>query len=147
MKPEEFERLKAKEREHLEKMRELKDAVRQLEKQRSVVNALESMRSGAHDLLDEQARLVEDLARDTAYMEARAEMSTDEIMRDAELDEDTLRKIRAQQLIEAIKAEDDASKTQPSSAESAADSTEPPAPLPDKTIGRMRSAPSPDDTP
>ena len=40
MTPEEFERLKAREREHLEKMRELKRAVGQLERQRSVADAL-----------------------------------------------------------------------------------------------------------
>jgi hypothetical protein len=139
MTPDEFERLKAKEREHLEKMRELKNAVRRLERQRSVVDALDEMRTGAHDLLDEQARLVEELARDTAFMEAKSEMAA-EALPDApdalEIDEEALRTIRAQQLVESIKAETDA--TDRSEPGPKVDTPDHGSKLPDKTIGRMR---------
>lgn len=141
MTPEEFEQLKAKEREHLEKMRELKEAVRRLEHQRSVVNTLDKMRGGAHDLLDRQAEMVEGLARETAFLQAKAELGLEEehSLRSQEMDEDTMRKIRAQQLLEQIKSEESGGERSPEAAPETPETPPDSQPnLPDKTIGRMR---------
>jgi hypothetical protein len=140
MTPEEFERLKAKERAHLEKLRELKQAVKQLEHQRSVVSALDHMRTGATGLLDEQARLVEDLARDTAFMEAKAEMASADLDVEPSVSDEELQRIRAQQLVERIKAEDLAitDSAPPEGPARQTQSPETPAIQPEKTIGRMR---------
>lgn len=140
MTSEEFDRLKAEERAHLEKLRELKQAVRRLERQRSVVSALDEMRTGATDLLDEQARLVEDLARDTAFMEAKGEIAAADLPADLSVSDDELQRIRAQQLVERIKAE---STSTPQASSAAGEVEEDPSPdtpavQPEKTIGRMR---------
>lgn len=139
MTPEEFERLKAKEREHLEKMRELKKAVKDLERQRSVVSSLEQMRSGAHDLLEQQTRNVEDLARQTAFLEAKSDLAMTSADSADTLDEDELRKLKAQLLVEQIKNEEKlTSEGKPETSSPDTSDPESPAELPDKTIGRMR---------
>lgn len=144
MTPEEFERLKAKEREHLEKMRELKQAVRKLEQQRSVANALSRLESSAREMIDRNAEIVDTIARETAMLEARTDMAleaSDEAPPDPGLEEEELRKLRAQKLIEEIKQETAA---KPAERNPAAGRTsvppekEDPAPAPEKTIGRMR---------
>lgn len=139
---EEFERLKAKEREHLEKMRELKTAVRELDRQRSVAGALERLQDSARDLIDRHADLVDELARETAHLEARAEMGLDTEM--AAQSEEELTRLRAQKLIEEIKQEVEAAERSPRKPQSPVDSragstTEGDAEKPpEKTIGRMR---------
>lgn len=147
---EEFERLKAAEREHLEKMRELKQAVGRLDRQRSVADALSRLQNAARDMIDRNADLVDEIARETAFLEARTELALEEEQaRPAaprEIDEEELRRLRAQKLIEEIKQETESeagagTRTPPSPSKKEADpndASEPPESPPEKTIGRMR---------
>lgn len=148
MTQEEFEELKAREREHLEKLRELKRAVGQLERQRSVADALTRLQTAAQDLIDRNTDLVDDIARETAFLEARSELAMEGQQRqpappDVGVSEEELQRLRAQKLIEEIKQQ-----TSSQAEDAPPDSTaprrmerlpeEPRQPAPDKTIGRMR---------
>lgn len=146
---EEYEKLKAEEREHLEKMRALKTAVRRLDQQRSMAGALERLQSSARDLIERHEDLVDELARETAHMEARAEMGMEAESAAASNDalaqsEEELTRLRAQKLIEEIKQEvasAEASSEKPQApVEPSSDRTkkQDDARPPEKTIGRMR---------
>ena len=145
MTPEEFERLKAREREHLEKIRELKRAVGQLERQRSVADALARLQDSAQELMERNTELVDQIARETAHLEARADIGLEgEVSKhssDPGVDEDEMRRLRAQSLIETIKAESRQSEPGPHFEPQSGQSVEEEKPhteAPEKTIGRMR---------
>ncbi|MFW5955570.1 MAG: hypothetical protein ACOCSK_02400 [Rhodothermales bacterium] len=146
MTSEEFEKLKAQERAHLEKTRDLKQAVRHLEQQRSVVTALDRLQQSAQDLINTHADLVDQLARETAILEARIDLATEGTSSGDDAfasDEEALRKLRAQKVIEDIKQEvsEDSSKDRapgknpPDSEENSPKNVR--VPRPDKTMGRM----------
>lgn len=146
MTPDEYERLKAQEREHLEKMRDLKRAVGQLERQRSVANALAKLQDSANDLMKRNTELVDRIARETAYLEARSEigLEVEQTRKPDEpgIDEEELQRLRAQRLIETIKQEA-LSPTEPSPqseprTDHVVEEKKLPEDAPEKTIGRMR---------
>lgn len=108
MTPEEFERLKASEKEHLKKLKELKGAVRILERQRKIQSALNEMTEASSDVLQTQADMVERLAMETAEQEARLEVALDSVadqpagVSDEALEEE-LRQARARALVERLR--------------------------------------------
>ena len=128
---EEFEKLKAAERAHQEELRNLKQTARQLDRRRSVVGALDRLRDAARDLLDRHEDAVDELARETAFLEARAEMGLEDA-------DEELRALRAEKLVEQIR--------QSASSEAGSDPATPPGPTAndtetpavEKTIGRMK---------
>src|SRR5690554_510237 len=130
---EEFEKLKAAERAHLEQLRELKQTVRQHQRRQSVVGALERLRDAARDLLDRHEDAVDELTRETAYLEARAEVELSTA-------DDELQALRARMLVDELK--DLASEDEESvpSADTSPDnaSQDPAPPVVEKTIGRMK---------
>lgn len=153
MTPEEYQRLKEAEKEHLRKLKELKNAVRQLERQKRVGRAIEGITETPRDLLDENAGLVEQLAMETARSEAKLDIALETAAekdagrpaesaaeQDARYEED-LRKERARQLLQQLRDEvGAASAAAPVMPKAAASKTSAPetAPLPEKTIGRMK---------
>lgn len=143
MTPEEYQRLKETEKEHLRKIRQLKGMARQAERSRKVTGAVSDMVSSAERLLDEHREMTDRLTHDAALQEARLEIAleaADEkataINQEAE-DEAELARIRAHQTInESRSAAPSAPK--PSGASDAAESSNPPPSMPEKTIGRMK---------
>jgi alanyl-tRNA synthetase len=159
---EEFERYKEAEKEHLRKLKELKQALHGLEQRRAATSALNEMASSSREALDRNAELVERLAIDTAVAEARLDLAlarseSPESVPPAPDPDEEMQKMRAAALVRQLKeeigeeagGESAASGTRP--AELSQDSTHeretttPPAagkeqtdPLPEKTIGRMK---------
>lgn len=149
MTPEEFKRYKEAEKEHLRKLKELKKAVRSLEKEKSIRAAFERVNAEPSDLLDKQKDLVDRLARETAQQEARLDIaleSSSEASRQAESEaaglEDELRRDRAQALVKQLKKEFEEDESRADSSEDERKAS-PPDPTssrpdrPDKTIGKM----------
>lgn len=155
MTPEEYERLKEAEKEHLRKMRRLKQAVHELERQKKVSKAVRGITDEPRRLLDEQEELVDRIAMEAAMSEARLDIALEsadakaavepERISPEEADEE-LRRVRARELVKRMRAEDapdGRSQEEASAAESPSPDPVPdedPAPpsLPDKTIGRMK---------
>jgi hypothetical protein len=143
MTPEEYQRLKETEKEHLRKIRQLKGMARQAERTRKTTGAVSDMVSSAERLLDEHREMTERLTHDAALQEARLEIALEAadqkastINQDAE-DDAEIARIRARQVM------DDARKTassEPTSsgASSATDASKSPPSMPEKTIGRMK---------
>ncbi len=108
MTPEEYQRLKDAEKEHLKKLKELKQAVRVLERQKKIQSELEKMSRTSDDALQAQSEAVERLAMETALHEARLDVAmdsaepTESAPRDDAL-ETELRSARAQALVERMK--------------------------------------------
>lgn len=108
MTPEEYQRFKNAEKEHLKKLKELKKAVQVLERQKNIQSELEKMSRASDDALQAQSEAVERLALETAHQEARLEVAMDSVesasssVSDEAL-EDELRSARAQTLIERLK--------------------------------------------
>lgn len=110
MTPEEYERFKEAEKQHLRKLRELKKAVGNLEREKSIRTAFENVRSEPADVLDKQKDLVDQLAMETAQHEARLEMaleSSEEAARETQAAglEEELQRDRAQALVKQLKRE------------------------------------------
>lgn len=159
MTPEEYQRIKEAEKEHLRKLKKLKEAMRLLESRRSVNQALENMAGGSKEVFDEHASMVEKLALETARQEARLEIALEGAQLEDEdaaaagqaeqLEEDLLQ-ARARALLQRMKRQmgssaDDASSTPseerpapPKRPEAAENPPTSPDPLPEKTIGRMK---------
>ncbi len=159
MTPEEYQRIKEAEKEHLRKLKALKRTVRRLERQKKLNQALENITGGRERVLDTHEEMMEQLAMETALSEARLEMAleAEQAVTEAEaraaLEED-LQKARARELIRRIKLEVGSpeaapdppsrrAKTSPASPAEAPpepepDDPSPPQGLPEKTIGRMK---------
>jgi len=108
MKREEFERIKEAEKEHLRKLRKLKDAVRQLERQKKISGAISDMTSSMHEKLDVHTDMIDRMAVDAALSEARLEIALErtEEADSAEqraTDEADLAKARARQMVERMR--------------------------------------------
>lgn len=165
MTPEEFQRIKDAEKAHLRKLKELKQAVHQMERQRTLTRAVEDITTGTQSKLDEHKEMVERLALETARSEARLDMaleSEDEKDRARRLAQETAaleeeaRQARAKALLQQMKQElggappADAPPAEarqtgektigaaPAREDEGADPLPKPASLPDKTLGRMR---------
>jgi hypothetical protein len=110
MTPEEYERFKDAEKQHLRKLKELKKAVGKLEREKSIRTALENVSAGPADMLDRQKNLVDRLAMETAQHEARLEVAlerSEEVAREAQAAglEEELQRDRAQALVRQLKRE------------------------------------------
>lgn len=158
MTPEEYQRIKEAEKEHLRQLKKLKEAVRLLKRRQAVNQALEEMATGAHDSFDVHEEMVDKLALETARHEAHLEIALEEAAHkdDAEapaparatetpeaLEEDLLKE-RAKTLLRQMKQQmgtPDAPRSSPAPNQPS-ESTEHPTPpeqdLPEKTLGRMK---------
>lgn len=107
MTPEEYQRLKDAEKEHLRKLKELKQAVRVLERQKKIRSELEKMSRDSEDVLQAQTDAVERLAFETAMQEARMDLALEgdepPPARADEALEQELRTARAHSLVERMK--------------------------------------------
>ncbi len=157
MTSEEFEKIKEAEKAHLRKLKQLKDAVRVLERQKKISGAVTDMTSSIEEKMDEHRLAVERVALDAARAEARLEMAIEAADDDVERrsreieDEETLREHRAKELIRQMKTvgaedrkrsatgrgRDDARDDSPDD-NPADDVPDNDPPIPDKTIGRMK---------
>ena len=157
MSPEEFERIKEAEKEHLRALKQLKSTARKLERRQKISRSLESLVSSSQDALDAHEEQMRQLALETAWHEARLDLALDRADEpaeetgtgrpaDAALEEEMLR-IRAQALLRRLQAEVDApseSSSEPPPEISPAENDVPGDPpsasddLPEKTIGRMK---------
>ena len=144
MDKEEFERLKAEEKAHLRKLRELKQTHRDVQRKASSVNALNAMRNKA--LEDETDALTDGLMRNAALQEARLDLSLENEKAAAaeEADREDLAKAQAEALVQQMKAAmgETASETPAPTKPPASGTPAPPAE--GKTIGRT---PPPADEP
>jgi hypothetical protein len=172
MTPEEFQKIKEAEKAHLRELKKLKEAVRLLERQKKVTGAVTDMTSSIEKKMDEHREAVDRLALDTARAEARLELALDSVDESTSpahtemLDDETLRKERARELIRQMKggSEPSPGNAGPTPAEGAAnrsaegdepdrsgsarpttdssaeetDESENNPPVPEKTIGRMK---------
>lgn len=155
MTPEEFEKIKAAEKDHLRKVRKLKTVVKQLERQKKISGALNELTSSMREKFDVHDEMMDRVAIDSALNEARLEIAletSEEADRNAQLaqDEADLARVRARQVIDQISEDDGSVDAAPSSGEPESDRTEssnvrqrPDRPekrddLPEKTIGRMK---------
>jgi hypothetical protein len=161
MSPEEYERLKEAEKEHLRQLRKIKETARSLQRQQRVQHALIDMAGNMQRLGETHDEFTEKLAMGTALGEARLDMALEaaaqrpEAAPDADAD---LENLRAQALIRQMKLEMGAREAAletpapsgttalpektigpmkpPTEASASPPATE--APLPEKTIGRMK---------
>ena len=172
MTPEEYQRLKEAEKEHLRQLKELKQTARTLERRNEIARTLGDMVSLSRDALDTQERMVEQLAQETARQEARLELALEaqaereadaEAQQQLDAAEEELTTLRARQLLRQLKqqmgvpdeeAEDATSasasalpeKGAPEEEKEPIDDAEKQSATPDKTLG-PRSASSPPSTP
>ena len=158
MTPEEYQRFKEAEKEHLRKLRELKKSARDARRQQSLTQAIQNI-TGSADALDTPDEMMDQLARETAMSEARLDIALEEAQaRQTEAAqaeeraafEEDLRKARAQELVRQMKLEaglgqapaeaTPADPAEDAPAEAEGDTDPPPASeqLPEKTIGRMK---------
>lgn len=156
MTPEEYQRLKEAEKEHLRSLRKLKQTVRSLQRQKKLTDAVENVTMKPMEALNDHDALVQELAMETARNEARLDVALESISQgkadsgpsDAELDaehEDALRKAKAADLVRRLRSQVDAGGPQQAEpgakktgdAVKKAPETESGA-LPEKTIGRMK---------
>ncbi|MDX1429620.1 MAG: hypothetical protein R3282_04995 [Rhodothermales bacterium] len=154
MTPEEYERIKEAEKEHLRALKKLKKAVRDLERSKSIANSLTRMGSTSEAALETHQEMVDKLAMETAHHEARLEVALEsasekaqQVEREEELDrmDAVLQKERARSLVENIRNEmksgieaDTEEAPRAAREEEERSSRDADAPLPEKTIGRMR---------
>ena len=164
MTPEEYERIKESEKQHLIAIKKLKDKLRQVERQNSINKAMNEI-AGApgEDILNTHEEMVDKLAMDAVHQEARLEIALsaqkeqeeqlEEMSPSPEENDAELQKIRAQELVRQMKIqmglehvkrkqessqdvrEDKQAEDSPEGGQSG--SAKPSDSLPDKTIGRM----------
>ena len=140
----EFERIKAAEKEHLRKLRALKQQHRDATRKASTLKALSGMLTPEQDATHDE--FVGKVTQSSAMAEARFELASEEAERaaQAEADAETTRQSEAEALIRQMKAElggGDAPSTPPAGTNRASGEG---APAGGKTIGRT---PPPEDTP
>jgi hypothetical protein len=155
MTPEEYERIKEAEKEHLRALKKLKKAVRDLERSKSIARSVTKMSSTSQSALETHEEMVDKLALETAQHEARLEVALEsageqalkqerlEELRKADAD---LQKERAKDLVEQLRREMEVPETTIPTTRStgpereATDDSDETAegPVPEKTIGRMR---------
>lgn len=151
MTPEEFDRIKKTEKEHLRKLKKLKEAHRQLERQKKMTDAVSELTTSMREKLDVHDDMMNRIGMDSALSEARLEMaleSSEKVELEAQewKDEQDLTKERAKKLVRQMKTDGDvtvvdskrdvaptSSDTTKSSEKDDSDSE-----LPEKTIGRMK---------
>lgn len=162
MTPEEYQRLKDAEKKHLQEIRKLKKAARMVQRQKSVLSALEQLNTSTQNLLSEGDEALEKLTMETIHGEAKLEVALEHapeaVARQAsEAEADAVvQKMRAQNLVRQIKLQMGMAQ-EPSASEAPARETTRQAPrreaaapraeetgnptqdgLPEKTLGRMK---------
>ncbi len=147
MTDEEFERIKAAEKDHLRAKQRFQETMEALKRQNKVQSTVRQMRTAANRLLRDNEDLVTRLRSWTARQAARLEgaLAPESATGDDDLAEaeEELREARAAELVRQYKAA--SAERQRSEGEETERTTDPDAadePLPDKTIGRMRERPS-----
>ena len=80
---EEFERLKAAEKEHLRAKKKLQATLKSLRRKQTVRSAVDRLAQSAQSALDRASDLIGQLTRETAHDEARMDMALDDELRDA----------------------------------------------------------------
>lgn len=158
MTEEEFNRIKEEEKAHQRQLRALKEAVRLLERQRSVTSALEEMTTRSRDALEANERLIEEIARDTALNEARLDVALEATDPGTDALEEAGAEARARHLVEQLRRQvgsggmpeeatptGEESERKHQASESGQDQSGAgharSVALPEKTLGRMRSEP------
>lgn len=151
MTDEEYQRLKAAEKEHLREKKRLRKQLAALKKRQRAQGLVQKMKQGAERLLRETESLVDTLRRQVASSEAQLEVAAeaDDRVDDLHEAEEELREERAESLVRQYKAATggvaSASDRQTSDEGDASEPDSDSTPAgPDKTIGRMRT-PRPDD--
>ena len=143
MTDEEFERLKAAEKEHLRTKKRLRATLDAVKRRTQSERVVQRMKRGAERLLGETESLVDALRRAVAQGTARLEAAfEDDRSRDPDLDEaeEALREARAEALLRRYKAAQSTTHRTQSGAEDPDESDSDPTPDgPEKTIGRMRT--------
>lgn len=143
MTPEEFNKIKEAEKDHLRKLKKLKQVARQLERQKSVTRAVTDMTSSMRDTLDRHADAMDMITTEAALNEARLEFALENSdVSDEKLtemaDEETLSKSRAKDLIRQMKGERESTDADTAPIEKVHASEPGSDELPEKTIGRMK---------
>ncbi|GMQ82088.1 MAG: hypothetical protein BMS9Abin05_1529 [Rhodothermia bacterium] len=151
MTPEEFDRIKKAEKEHLRKLKKLKEAHRQLERQKKMTDAVSDMTTSMQEKLDVHADMMDKIGTDSALNEARLEMALEssekaELEAQERKDEQELTKAKAKELVRQMKAGENISPLDPEDSRAAKSSDDPKSSedddqdkdLPEKTIGRMK---------
>ena len=141
MTDEEFERLKAAEKEHLREKKRLQKQLAALKKRQRAQGLVQKMKRGAERLLSETESLVDTLRRQVASSEAQLEVAMEEESTIDDLDEaeEELREERAESLVRQYKAASSSGGSRRATGKpEEADEASPPD-GPDKTIGRMRT--------
>jgi hypothetical protein len=135
MSPEEFERIKAEEKAHLQKMRALKQQYRGAQRMASSAKALGAMRNP--ELEAETDAMTDKLMRDAAMSEARFELATEGLapVTGEEVDREALAKAEAEALVRQMKAQMGGG-GEPTAPQAAQNAASPSAPAGAKTIGR-----------
>jgi len=115
MTPEEFERFKEAEKDHLRKIRDLKKANKQFVQQSKISRAVTDMATGMNELYDEHREMLDRLQMGTLQNEARMEVALDSVDMDPvseaqdaaalEADMEAIKKARAKELIRQMKLE------------------------------------------
>jgi cell division septum initiation protein DivIVA len=156
MTDEEFERLKEAEKKHLREKKQMRRTLAALKKRSRAEGILQKMKHGAQRLLQETESLVDTLQSQVARNEAQLEVALDksEQLDDLHDAEEALRDERAESLVRQYKEASGsvssrskrATGATSSEAESDAEASESSPDGPEKTIGRMRTSRSDDDS-
>lgn len=147
MTDEEFERLKAAEKEHLREKKRMRKTLKALKRRNRAEGILQKMKHGAQRLLAETESLVDTLRSQVARDEAKLEVAIDEEdqVDDLHEAEEELREERAESLVRQYKAASSSvsARPEPGEPEETDEASSPDGP--DKTIGRMRTPRSDDE--
>jgi hypothetical protein len=114
MTPEEYQRIKEAEKQHLRALKKLKEKLREVERQKSVARALEEIQKApGEDILNTHEEMIDRLAFEAVEQEARLEVAMSEageldseeidLQAEQEKSDAELQKIRAQDLVRQIK--------------------------------------------
>lgn len=125
---EEFERLKAAEKEHLRAKKKLQDTLKSLRRNQQVRGAVDRLARSAQSALDRASDLIGQLTSETAHDEARLEMALDDELRDADAPADPD--------VEAYEAKQDADRAHDLVRKMKQVQRVPPPPVPSKPSGR-----------
>ena len=140
MTDDEFERLKAAEKQHLREKKRMRKTLEALKRRNRAEGILQKMKHGAQRLLEETESLVDTLRSQVARNEAQLEVAIEENEQTDDLHEanEELRKERAESLIQQYKAAANAISRPATKEKEAPDGVSSSPDGPDKTIGRMR---------
>ncbi|SHL08807.1 hypothetical protein [Rhodothermus profundi] len=131
MHPEDYQRLKEAEKEHLRALRQLKQAVRMLRRRRAIDEALARLERQTEKTLTAHDEALARLALETAYQEARLELAlAGRVPPSAEEVDPVQTRRRAQELLRQLREETETSAAPDSSPQSKE--------RPEKTLGRLR---------